>query len=121
MHVRRRHHLNLLLPMLLCVAALTIGAGVAAAPASAGVITGNVSDQFDNPLEGMLVEALDSVTGVPFASGTTGGGAGDFGVEMVSPPTGTFKVRVSDPAGVFTTSYLLGHSSFEDGDLYGYT
>jgi hypothetical protein len=113
--------LTLLLSVLLCVTALVVAAGVAAAPAVAGIASGNVYDAYQNPLGGILVEALDSVTGVPIASATTSPGAGDFSFELVSPATGVYKVRISDPAGIFTTTYYSDRSTFEAADLVGYT
>jgi hypothetical protein len=119
--MRVRRCLNLLAPLVLGLAALAAGAAATAPPAAAGVVTGNVYDAYQNPLGGMLVEALDSATGVPFAWATTAAARGAFSFEMDSPPSGMFKVRVSDPAGVFTTSYLYDHSSFEAAELFGYS
>ena len=61
-----RPYLTLLLPVLLCVAALG-AAAMAAQPAAAGPVTGTVTDQYQNPLGGMLVEALDPATELPIA------------------------------------------------------
>lgn len=119
--MRIRRCLRLLAPLLLGVAALVVSAAATAPPAAAGLVTGNVFDAYQNPLGGILVEALDSETGVPFAWGISDSGDGAFSFEMGSPETGMYKVRVSDPAEVFTTTYLYGHSSFEAGELFGYS
>ena len=119
MHVRRC--LSLLLPVLLGVAALTTAAGVAAPPAAAGMATGNVTDKYGNPLGGILVEALDSVTGARLAAATSYAGAGDYSFELEPPATGVYKIRVSDPSEVFTTIYLYDGPSFEEAHLIGYT
>lgn len=119
--MRVRRCLTLLAPLLLSVAAFAAGAAATAPPAAAGLVTGNVYDTYQNPLGGILVEALDSATGIPVASGTTDPDGGYFSFEMESPATGMYKVRVSDPAGVFTTTYLYGQSSFEAGLLFGYS
>lgn len=119
MQVRR--YLTLLLPVLLCVTSLVVAAGVAAAPAAAGLVTGNVTDRYGNPLGGILVEALDSVSGVPFASGTTSAGAGDYSFQVDPPPSGAYKVHVSDPAGIFDTTYLWGQSSLEGAWVFACT
>ena len=66
MHVRP--YLALLLSALLCLVALG-AAAVAAQPAAAGTISGTITDQYQNPLEGILVEALDSVSRLPVATG----------------------------------------------------
>ena len=111
---RRRHHLALLLPMLLCAAVLAAFAGVAAPPAVAGTVSGNVTDQYGNPLGGILIEALDSVSAVPFASGTTSADGGSYYfADDPQPPSGMYRLRVSDPAGIFTTTYLYDSPSFE--------
>jgi hypothetical protein len=120
MHVRRRHYLALLLPMLLCVAALAAAAGVAAPPAAAGGATGYVTDQYDNPLAGILVEALDAQSGVKAAETTTET-TGAYSLTVDSTPSGSYKVRVSDPAGIFTTTYLWGKESFDDAYVFGCT
>jgi hypothetical protein len=116
-----RHGLTLLLPVLLCAAAFAALAGVAPPPAVAGMATGNITDKYDTPLGGILVEALDSVTGAQLAAATTSPGQGDFHFELEPPENGMYKVRVSDPAGIFTTAYLYGSSTFEGADLIGYT
>jgi hypothetical protein len=123
MHVRRYRYLALLLPMLLCIAALAAAAGVAAPPAAAGTVSGNVTDQYGNPLGGILVEALDSVSGAPFASGTTETSDGSyyFADDNPQPASGMYKIRVSDPAGVFATTYLWGQSSFENAWVFACT
>jgi hypothetical protein len=113
--------LSLLLPVLLGVAALTTAAGVAAPPAAAGMATGNVTDKYGNPLSGILVEALDSVNGALLATATTSAGAGDYSFELDPPSTGVYKIRVSDPSGVFTTIYLYDSPSFENAYLIGYS
>ena len=120
MHVRRYRHLALLLPMLLCIAALAAAAGVAAPPAAAGTASGNITDQYGNPLGGILVEALDSVSGVPFASGTTetADGSFSFADDNPQPASGTYKIRVSDPAGIFSTTYLYDSPSFENAWVF---
>jgi hypothetical protein len=111
MHVRP--YLTLLLPVLLLVAALGASA-VAAQPAAAGPVTGTVTDQYQNPIEGVLVEALDPGTGVPIADAsakTDGTGFFDFNVDSTLTLT-SFVVRVSDPAGVFTTTYYKDSETF---------
>ena len=92
--MRVRRCLTLLAPLFLSVAAFAAGAAATAPPAAAGLVTGNVYDTYQNPLGGILVEALDSATGVPFAWGTTASEGGAFGFEMESPTTGMYKVRV---------------------------
>ena len=119
MHGRYRHSLALLLPML-CVAALA-AAGVAAAPAAAGGATGYVNDQYDNPLGGILVEALDAVTPGAAVAETTTDATGAYSLTVDSTPSGSYKIRVSDPAGTFTTTYLWGKESFDDAYVFGCT
>ena len=118
MHVRR--YLTLLLPVLLCTAALGVSAGLAAPPAVAGGATGYVADQYDNPLGGILVEALDAESGVTAAEATTEA-TGAYSLTVDSTPSGSYKVRVSDPAGIFTTTYLWGTESFDDAYVFGCT
>lgn len=116
-----RRCLTLPLPVLLLLTALALLAGPAAAPASAGMILGNVYDKFGNPLGGILVEAIDADTGTSLGSGSTSAGMGDFGVEILTPANGLFKVRVSDPAGIFTTAYLYDSPVWETAELIGYS
>lgn len=117
MHVRR--YLRLLLPVLLSMAALGASA-MAAPPAAAGGATGYVTDQYDNPLGGILVEGLDSVTGVPVAE-TTSEGTGAYSLTVDTTPSGAYKIRVSDPAGIFTTTYLWDSLSFDEAYVFGCT
>jgi hypothetical protein len=119
MHSRR--FLTLLLPLVLGVAALTAAAGVAAPPAVAGMGTGSVTDKYDSPLGGILVEALDYETGALLATATTAAADGSYFFELNPPASGVYKVRLSDPAGIFTTSYLYNSPTFEDASLIGYT
>lgn len=116
-----RRCLSLLLPVPLGVAALTTAAAVAAPPAAAGMATGNVTDKYGNPLGGIIVEALVSVTGALLATATTSAGAGDYSFELDPPSTGVYKVRVSDPSGVFATIHLFDSPSFENAYLIGYS
>ena len=116
-----RRCLSLFLPALLLPAALAALAGPAAAPAAAGMMTGNVFDRFGNPLGGILVEALDAQTGAPFASGSTSAGQGDFSVEIESPPAVSTEVRPPTPRGVFTTTYLYDSPTLEAAELIGYS
>ena len=118
MHIRR--FLTLLLPVVLGAAALTAAAGVAPPPAAAGGATGYVTDQYDNPLGGILVEGLDSVTGVPVAE-TTSEGTGAYSLTVDTTPSGAYKIRVSDPAGIFTTTYLWDSLSFDEAYVFGCT
>ncbi len=118
MHVRR--YLTLLLPLLLLPAALVVSAGVAAAPAAAGGATGYVTDEYDNPLGGILVEALDALSGAQAAETTTEA-TGAYSLVVDSTPSGSYKVRVSDPTGTFTTTYLWGEESFDDAYVFGCT
>jgi hypothetical protein len=117
MHVRR--HLTLLLPMLLCAAALG-AAAVAAPPASAGGATGYVTDQYDNPLGGILIEALDAQSGVKAAE-TTSESTGAYSLTVDSTPSGEYKIRVSDPKGIFTATYLWDVLSFDEAYVFGCT
>ena len=120
MHGRLRHYLTLLFPMLLCMAALAATAGVAAPPATAGGATGYVTDQYDTPLGGILIEALDAQSGVKAAETTTEA-TGAYSLTVDSTPSGSYKIRVSDPAGTFTTTYLWGKESFDDAYVFGCT
>jgi hypothetical protein len=119
--MRIQRSLYVLLSMLLCVAALGAAAGVQATTAAAAgpTLTGYVWDKYYNPLGGILVEALDPVTQVTLASGTTIPGDGSFSF-LVDPTsaTGEYKVRFSDPAGVFTTTYFKDQSSFATAHLF---
>ena len=119
MHIRR--YLTLLLPLLLLPAALAVSAGVGAAPAAAGGATGYVTDQYDNPLGGILVEALDAVTPGAAVAETTTEATGAYSLSVDSTPSGSYKIRVSDPAGTFTTTYLWGKESFDDAYVFGCT
>ena len=105
---------------MLGAAALTAAAGVAPPPAAAGGATGYVTDQYDNPLGGILVEGLDSLTGVPVAE-TTSEGTGAYSLTVDTTPSGAYKVRVSDPAGIFSTTYLWDSLSFDEAYVFGCT
>jgi hypothetical protein len=119
--MRGRRCLKLFLPLMLFLAALGASSAVTASPASAGAGIGAVTDRFDNPLGGILIEALDMETGDVLATATTSPATGDFVFDLTPPASGMYKVRASDPAGVFATSYLYGHTTFETADLIGYT
>ena len=118
MHVRRC--LSLLLSLLLSVLALWAWAGAAAPPAVAGGATGYVSDRFGNPLTQVLIEGLDSVSGVTVAEATTDG-TGAYSLTVDTTPSGTYKIRASDPAGIFTTIYLWDSLSFDTAYVFGCT
>ena len=120
MRIRRLLTLLVLLPM--CVAALGVAAGAQAPPAAATdgpTITGDVWDEFYHPLGGIVVAAVDPVTEAVLAGDTTLPGDGSF--SFVVPPalmTGGFKVRFTDPAGIFTTEYFRNAATFETGSLF---
>ena len=125
MHVRP--YLALLLSALLCLVALG-AAAVAAQPAAAGTISGTITDQYQNPLGGILVEALDSVSRLPVATGTTDPLTGTYSVDVdaTTTPSGSFAVRFSDPTGgVFTTAYYRDAYStsptFDLANIFGCT
>ena len=118
MHVRRR--LTPLIPALISAAALAVFAAVTASPAAAGMATGSITDQYGNPVGGISVEALDITTGAQLAAATASD-SGDFYFELLPPAANAYKVRLSDPKGVFITSYLYDRSSFEDADQIGYS
>jgi hypothetical protein len=40
---------------------------------------------------------------------------------VATSAAGDYKVRVSDPSGVFTPVYLWDRSSFDDAWVFGYT
>ena len=121
-----RPYLTVLLPVLLCVAAFG-AAAVAAQPATAGTISGTITDQYQNPLGGILVEALDSVSRLPVASGTTDPLTGTYSVDVdaTTTPSGSFAVRFSDPSGVFTTAYYMNAygtcPTFDLANIFGCT
>jgi hypothetical protein len=116
--MRNRRSCSIIQRLSVLLIALTLGvaAGVAAQPAAASTagptLTGMVWDQFSHPLGGILVEALDPVTAVTLASDTTYPGDGSFRLLLdPAPAAGEYKVRFSDPAGVFTTTYFRDQSS----------
>jgi hypothetical protein len=114
-----RRCLKLLLPVL-CALGLAAFAGATASPALAGVATGSVTDKYDNPIGGILVEALDYTTGAQLASAvSTDDGYFDF--ELLPVASGMYKVRISDPSGVYATTYLYDRTSFETADPVGYS
>jgi hypothetical protein len=118
--MRVRRCLKLFLPLLLLLTALAASAG-AAAPAFAGLGTGNVTDKFGNPLGGIVVEALDMDTSAQLATATTAAEDGSFAYEILPVAQGMYKVRLSDPRGIFATSYLYDQTTFASADLIGYS
>jgi hypothetical protein len=117
MYVRRC--LTLFLPALLVLAALGTFA-VAAPRAVAGGATGAVSDRYDNFLEGIVVEALDAVSGVPVTQTSTDVD-GTYSLVVDSTPSGSYRIRVSDPTGFFTTTYVWDALSFDEAYVFGCT
>jgi hypothetical protein len=104
----------------LCALGLAAFAGATASPALAGVATGSITDKYDNPLGGILVEALDYTTGAELAS-TMSTDDGYFSFELQPVASGMYKVRTSDPAGVYATTYLYDRTTFETADPVGYS
>ena len=93
---------------------------MAAPQAVAGGATGYVTDKYENPLDGILVEALDAVSGVAVTEATSAGG-GAYSLSVDSTPSGSYRIRVSDPAGIFTTTYVWDALSFDEAYVFGCT
>jgi len=117
MYVRRC--LTLFLPALLVLAALGTFA-VAAPRALAGGATGSVGDAHGNPLAGIRLEALDAVSGASAAQTTTDDD-GTYSLVVDSTPSGSYRIRVSDPTGFFTTTYVWDALSFDEAYVFGCT
>ncbi len=117
MHVRRR--IKPLMAALTCAAAVAACA-VAAAPALAGTGSGTIRDQFGNPLGGIHVDAVDYQTEALLGASVTSDD-GSFSYALNPVESGWYKVRVTDPAGIFTTSYLYGQPTFQAAELIGYS